>query len=125
MLKDGTDVRLDSAFQVVIKHHHLVDDQIQVPAFQLAFFQDVLEHIDGGFDHLVDLDDEVSLVRQQVNLVGRSVDFLLQSCAGLPWVSCSSCSWAGHFIISRIRWRLAAFSAFRRSPRTAVGWPAD
>lgn len=76
MLKDGTDVRLDSAFQVVIKHHHLVDDQIQVLAFQLAFFQDVLEHIDGGFDHLVDLDDEVSLVRQQVNLVvGPSIFF--------------------------------------------------
>ena len=77
-LQNGIHVGLELDFQMVFIDLDVVDDQFQIITFQMVFVQNILKDFQGRPGGPVDLDDGVSLVGQQFDLVADAFNLLLQ-----------------------------------------------
>ncbi len=75
---EGVDVRLELQLQMVLDTADLPDISSRSLPVQLVLFQDVLEHIQGGFRSAVHLNDGIAPVAEQINLMVQAFDFPLQ-----------------------------------------------
>ena len=74
----GVDVRFQPDFQMVLEDLDLFDQQVEVAPVELLLRRMSEEDVEGGLGGAVHPDDGVPLVGQQLDLVGKPLNFLLQ-----------------------------------------------